>query len=149
MNRVASLIRAGAVPILAAATCCCSSTSDPLAEGGESLRVEAAEPGPRGGTGPEPPAEHFRGCREDEDCVAVPVVGCCHNGWKASVSREMQHVYAHSFVCPTARPICPQYLVRDTRAPRCNASTQLCELVPAQCTTVCTEPFGVTACTPP
>lgn len=138
MNVGVSLIRAGAVPILALATCCCSSTSDPLSEHTELLRAQTAEP-----------PEHFRGCRADEDCVAVPVVGCCHNGWKTGVSRAMEDAYARSFVCPTERPICPKYLVRDTRVPRCNASTQLCELVSPQCATVCTEPFGDTACTPP
>lgn len=80
----------------------------------------------------EEPAAVFRGCDADDDCVAVPLVGCCHNGWKASVSRCEEDAYAHSFVCPQVRPICPLYLVVDRRAPQCNSATHLCELAPAQ-----------------
>jgi hypothetical protein len=74
------------------------------------------------------PAE-FRACATDTDCVAVPRVGCCHNGWMEAVAASQQGAYAASFVCPIAHPICPMILIRDTRIPRCNATTHLCELV--------------------
>lgn len=82
----------------------------------------------------EEPSALFRVCAADDDCVAVPRVGCCHNGWKTSVSRCEQDAYAHSFVCAQARPVCPLYLVVDRRVPQCNPSSHLCELVTAQCT---------------
>jgi hypothetical protein len=67
----------------------------------------------------------------DDDCVAVPLVGCCHNGWKTSVSREVQDEYESSFQCPTERPICPMYLVKDMRVPACDQVMHVCEMVPA------------------
>ena len=118
-------------PILALVTCC-SASGDPAAEQSQSLQVlEATQPGTCGGAERGEPAERLRSCRTDYDCVAVPVVGCCHNGWMTSVNSEAEDEYEHSFRCPTERPICPMYLVRDTREPQCDPGTALCELVPA------------------
>jgi hypothetical protein len=86
-------------------------------------------------TAPVAPAEdagasaQFRACAADTDCVAVPRVGCCHNGWNEAVAVSQKDAYAASFVCPEAHPICAMFLVRDRRTPRCNAGTHLCELV--------------------
>jgi hypothetical protein len=133
MDRVPSLMGFSATAIAALVTCC-SSSGDPAAEQDQSLELlEATQPGTCGSVGsadPGEPEERFRSCLSDDDCVAVPVVGCCHNGWKTSVSRGRQDEYEGSFRCPNERPICPKYLVIDSRAPECNQDTGLCELVP-------------------
>ena len=71
----------------------------------------------------------FRACTADTDCVVVPRVGCCHNGWNEAVAASQKDAYAASFVCPQAHPICAMFLVRDTRSARCNPGSHLCELV--------------------
>jgi hypothetical protein len=70
----------------------------------------------------------FRGCAADADCVAVPRVGCCHNGWFEAVAVSQKDAYAASFVCPVAHPICAMGMVRDTRQPACESATHLCTL---------------------
>ena len=85
-------------------------------------------------TAPEPAAAdagaaaQFRACTADTDCVAVPRVGCCHNGWMEAVAVSQKDAYAASFVCPEAHPICAMFLVRDRRVARCNTAAHLCEL---------------------
>ena len=86
-------------------------------------RIAHAQPGDTGA-----PAR-FRACSADADCVAVPRVGCCHNGWNEAVAVSQKDAYAASFVCPEAHPICAMFLVRDTRVPRCDGATHLCRLV--------------------
>jgi hypothetical protein len=131
MNGAPPLMKVCAAPIMALVTCCSSPSVDPAAEHCQSvLPFESAQPGPCGGADLGKPAVRFRSCRTDDDCIAVPVVGCCHNGWKTSVSREEEDDYERSFRCPSERPICPMYLVKDTRVPECNPATSLCELVP-------------------
>jgi hypothetical protein len=71
----------------------------------------------------------FRGCGADADCVAVPRVGCCHNGWNEAIAASQRDAYAASFTCPEAHPICAMFIVHDTRKPRCPAATRLCTLV--------------------
>jgi hypothetical protein len=84
-----------------------------------------------------PPAFHagaataparFRACSADADCVAVPRVGCCHNGWNEAVAVSQKAAYAASFVCPDPHPICAMSIVRDTRQPTCDSATHLCTL---------------------
>jgi hypothetical protein len=119
-------------PILAVVTCF-SSGDDPAAEQPESLELpEAPQLVSCGGVDVEEPAERFRSCLTNDDCVAVPVVGCCHNGWMTSVSREMVQDYADSFRCPNERPLCPLYLVRDMRVPECNLGAGVCEMVASE-----------------
>jgi hypothetical protein len=74
----------------------------------------------------------FRACNADADCIAVPRVGCCHNGWNEAVAVSQKDAYAASFVCPEAHPICAMFIVRDTRAAVCDRTTHLCTLVPGQ-----------------
>lgn len=76
-------------------------------------------------------ATAFQACQVDSDCVAVPRVGCCHNGWKEAVNVAQKDAYAASFTCQT-RPLCPMYIIRDMRAPRCDLHTHLCGMVQAQ-----------------
>jgi hypothetical protein len=113
---------AAAFTLLAA----CSAATDPTSTGSTGAPLTGTlvgrEPGlpctdfaraPDGG-----PAS-FTACTVDEDCVAVPQVGCCDNGWRAAVNRCAASEYEDSFACPQLRPICPQYRVDDTRQPRC------------------------------
>jgi hypothetical protein len=71
----------------------------------------------------------YRGCKQDSDCVAVPRVGCCNNGWLEAVSATQKDAYAKSFVCPTPHPMCPMFIVHDTRTPKCDPGTHLCTMV--------------------
>ena len=71
----------------------------------------------------------FRGCGVDADCVAVPHVGCCHNGWMEAVAASQRDAYASSFVCPNPHPICAMHLIRDTREAKCVRATGLCTMV--------------------
>jgi hypothetical protein len=70
----------------------------------------------------------FRACAADADCVAVPGVGCCQNGWNEAVAVSQKDAYAASFVCPVAHPICAMVVVRDTRQPGCDAAMHLCTM---------------------
>jgi len=76
-------------------------------------------------------ATAFQACQADSDCVAVPRVGCCHNGWKEAVNVAQKDAYAASFTCQT-RPLCPMYIIRDMRVPRCDLHTHLCGMVQAK-----------------
>jgi hypothetical protein len=67
----------------------------------------------------------------DADCIVVPRVGCCHNGWNEAVSSSQRAAYAASFTCPNAHPLCAMFIVRDTRAARCDAASHLCTMVRA------------------
>jgi hypothetical protein len=98
------------------------------ASGDASVAVGDAAP-PTGKPGDAGAAARFRACSADVDCVAVPRVGCCHNGWNEAVAVTQKDAYAASFVCPEAHPICAMFLVRDTRVPQCDGATHLCGLV--------------------
>jgi hypothetical protein len=71
----------------------------------------------------------FRACSADTDCVAVPRVGCCHNGWKEAVAASQKDAYTASFVCPDPHPVCAMYLIRDAREPQCDRATRLCTMI--------------------
>jgi hypothetical protein len=73
----------------------------------------------------------FQACQADSDCVAVPRVGCCNNGWKEAVNASQKDAYAASFTCAKRRP-CPMYIIRDMRVPKCDPGTHLCQMVNAQ-----------------
>jgi len=98
--------------------------------------VASASPAPAGdGMGGPDDADagaQFRACQSDSDCVAVRRVGCCFNGWMAAVNATQKDAYAKSFTCPTPRPMCPMFMVKDTRVPRCDAATHLCTMVRPQ-----------------
>jgi hypothetical protein len=88
-------------------------------------------PGPAEETSADAGNAQYRGCKQDGDCIAVPRVGCCNNGWLEAVSAAQKDAYAKSFVCPTPHPMCPMYIVHDTRTPRCDPGTHLCTMVNA------------------
>ncbi len=77
-------------------------------------------------------ASDFNACKTDADCVAVPRVGCCNNGWNQAVNKSEVDAYEQSFECPDQHPICPLYVVDDTRVALCNVGTQRCEMVQPQ-----------------
>jgi hypothetical protein len=75
-------------------------------------------------------AVQYRSCQADADCVAVPRAGCCHNGWKEAVNVSQKEAYEQDNACQsTRRPICPMFIVRDTRVARCDVPSHLCEMV--------------------
>jgi hypothetical protein len=73
-------------------------------------------------------AAAFQACQADSDCIAVPRVGCCHNGYKEAVNVSQQDAYAASFTCPRRVP-CPMFIIRESRVPRCDLGTHLCAMV--------------------
>ena len=75
-------------------------------------------------------AAQYRSCQADADCIAVPRAGCCHNGWKEAVNASQKDAYEQANACAsTRRPICPMFMVRDTRVARCDMQLHLCEMV--------------------
>lgn len=80
---------------------------------------------------PAPAPGDFYSCTADADCVAVPKVGCCHNGHLEAVNQQSRDAYKNSFTCEKKHPICPQYIVKDTRVAKCDATAHKCEMKPA------------------
>jgi hypothetical protein len=72
--------------------------------------------------------QNFYACETDSDCVAVPKVGCCSNGWMEAVNKHEVNAYENSFVC-NEQIMCPMYVVDDTRVPACVADK--CQMVDA------------------
>jgi hypothetical protein len=99
-----------------------------------SASASAAPPGDTMGAADDADAgsAQFRACQADSDCIAVPKVGCCHNGWMAAVNASQKDAYAQSFTCPQPRPMCPMYIMRDTRVAKCDTGTHLCTMVRTQ-----------------
>jgi hypothetical protein len=98
-----------------------------------SVPPDAAVEAPSNEAGPEETSDsgalaQFRACALDSECVAVNRVGCCHNGWKEAVASSQAEAYEKSFTCPQAHPICPMYIVRDSRVPLCDNATHLCTM---------------------
>jgi len=112
-----------------------AASPDPRAPPVTATAEPAAAPAPEAGAaaasdGDGGPGAQFRSCNADADCVAVPRAGCCHNGWKEAVNVSQKDAYEQANACAsTRRPICPMYMVRDTRVARCNAQSHLCEMV--------------------
>jgi hypothetical protein len=109
------------------ATTAAATPADPVASG-----TPAAAGGAEAGASKTAPAPEFTTCAADRDCIAVPRVGCCHNGHKEAVNSASADAYQRSFTCPTPNQMCPQYLVNDTRQPECSAATRHCEMVPIE-----------------
>jgi hypothetical protein len=75
-------------------------------------------------------APDFYSCRVDADCVAIPEGGCCPHGSKVAVNTSSVDAYNKSVACTvTPRPLCPLFLVNDTRVAECNTGTGKCEMV--------------------
>ena len=68
-------------------------------------------------------------CSVDADCVAVPRGGCCSNGWNEAVSTHHTKAYANATKCTLfPHPMCPMYLVHDTRVAQCDTGTSQCKM---------------------
>ena len=149
MPRSIHLAWTGALLALALAACA-QTSQQPAAVTAPTASAAAAEASTQAASASEPPvaasapeagpvgttdgdgglAAQFRSCGADADCVAVPRAGCCHNGWKEAVNATQKDAYEQAYACTrTPRPICPMYMVRDTRVARCNAQSHLCEMV--------------------
>lgn len=68
-------------------------------------------------------------CDVDSDCKAVVENACCPNGRMEAVNKDHVADYKNSFTCPNPHPICPLYVMLDTRVPECNNGTHTCEMV--------------------
>ncbi len=75
----------------------------------------------------------WESCSTDSDCIAVPQVGCCSNGYKAAVNKHHVTAYQDSFVCPPPKPFCPMFVVLDRRVPVCDTTTDTCKMVQPSC----------------
>jgi hypothetical protein len=64
----------------------------------------------------------YYACKVDSDCVATPRNECCGTGWNEAVNKKEVAAYHASFMCPDAHPICPLYIIDDTRVPECQAN---------------------------
>lgn len=71
----------------------------------------------------------YTSCKVDADCVAISQGGCCPNGWNVAVNQSSVDDWQAAHACTDPHPICPLYVVNDTRVPECNNSTHQCELV--------------------
>jgi hypothetical protein len=75
-------------------------------------------------------------CNADSDCVAVARGGCCQNGWLEAVNTHHVQAYQNATRCTAnPRPMCPMYMVRDTRVAACDTSAHQCKMVDASPTT--------------
>ena len=73
----------------------------------------------------------FFSCAADADCIAVPKNACCNNGFMEAVNSKSADAYKASFTCDNRGRMCPQFRIRDTRLPHCNADAHRCELLKA------------------
>ena len=71
----------------------------------------------------------FQACAMDSDCVSVPRVSCCNNGYREAVNAGKADAYKRSFTCPPPKPMCAMFMINDNREPECNNGSHLCELV--------------------
>lgn len=103
-----------------AATACAATTDDPSSpDDGSSSEAQDEEL-----------RKSIQACSVDADCTAVPRGGCCSNGWMEAVNKHHVVAYEHATACKlNPPPMCPMYMVHDTRVPECNTSTKKCEMV--------------------
>jgi hypothetical protein len=120
MNKSSVFVSLSSLVCLASLTACGSApTSESTGRSGQ-----AASLAPQSNVDPA-----FAGCVTDDDCVAIPQAGCCHNGWLAAVNRCSVADYTAANACDTTGPICPMYIVNDTRVAVCDPSSNACTLV--------------------
>jgi hypothetical protein len=75
-------------------------------------------------------APDYFSCKVDSDCVAEPEGGCCPHGYKDAVNKNQVTAWEKTQQCTTTpHPICPLFLVDDTRLAECNNNTHQCEMV--------------------
>jgi hypothetical protein len=74
-------------------------------------------------------APSFDACKVDSDCVAISKGGCCPNGFKVAVNKNEVAAYNAANACANPHPICPLFLINDTRIAECNFATHKCEMI--------------------
>lgn len=68
-------------------------------------------------------------CQTDADCVAVEKAGCCPNGYLVAVNKDEVDAYAATYACTARSPICPTYVVQDTRVAQCDFQAHQCRMM--------------------
>lgn len=69
-------------------------------------------------------------CSVDADCVAVPRGGCCQNGYLEAVNKHHTKAYENASKCTlNPRPMCPLFMIRDTRVAQCDSAASQCKMV--------------------
>ncbi len=71
----------------------------------------------------------YLSCNADSDCMAVAREACCHNGYKDAVNKDKVAAYCTANACQVTSPLCPHFMVEDTRVAQCNAASHQCEMV--------------------
>jgi hypothetical protein len=100
-----------------------------VADAGAPVALTSADAGASSAPGPALASGDFYSCAADADCVAVPKVGCCHNGHLVAVNKQATDAYKASFTCGQKRPMCPQYIIKDSRVAKCDGTSHKCEMV--------------------
>src|SRR6185295_19091178 len=94
-----------------------TSTDDPMAEPDSAVQDSELR-------------KSITSCNQDDDCVAVSRGGCCQNGWMEAVNKHHTKAYENATKCTlNPRPMCPMYLVHDTRVPQCDTTAKQCKMV--------------------
>ena len=69
-------------------------------------------------------------CSVDADCVAVPRGGCCSNGYNEAVNKHHTKAYENASKCKLfPHPMCPMFMIHDTRVAECNTGTKQCQMI--------------------
>jgi hypothetical protein len=117
LSKLVSLV--GLVGLCSFSVAACAANTDATEDVGESQDQELS-------------SAKIHACDTDDDCVAVDRGGCCSNGWLEAVNKHHTKAYENASKCTAnPRPMCPMYMVHDTRVPECNAKSgkKQCEMV--------------------
>jgi hypothetical protein len=88
------------------------------------------QPGEASGSADLSISESLTSCEVDADCVAVPRGGCCSNGFLEAVNKDQVSEYEESTKCTESpHPICPLFVIRDTRVAECDTAKRTCKMV--------------------
>ena len=68
-------------------------------------------------------------CQVDDDCVAIPALGCCPDGSDVAVNKHKVSAYESSHVCTHAPQFCPKHIVLETRVAQCDNATKKCAMI--------------------
>jgi hypothetical protein len=116
LSKLVSLFSLAALTSMSVAAC--ASNTDPQADDNVS------------GSTDQELRKSITSCAKDDDCTAVSQGGCCNNGWLAAVNVNKVTAYENATKCNVdPRPMCPMYMVHDTRVAQCNVSKKQCEMV--------------------
>jgi hypothetical protein len=107
-----------AVALLSLSGAACSSApgSESVGKSGQAATADVADPS-------------FTPCAFDSDCTAVPLAGCCHNGWLVAVNADLVCAYDDANACTVQNMMCAEYVVNDTRVALCDDASNACQMV--------------------